>query len=51
MSAKKIRSCLRDKISTNDVAVLLHMDARTVQEQQKPEPSSARAVAVLSWEK
>ena len=31
MSAKKIRSCLRDEISTNDVAVLLHMDARSVQ--------------------
>jgi len=31
MSAKNIRSCLRDEISTNDVAVLLHMDARSVQ--------------------
>jgi hypothetical protein len=31
MSAKKFRSCLRDEISTNDVAVLLHMDARSVQ--------------------
>jgi hypothetical protein len=31
MSAKKIRSCLRDEISTNDVAALLHMDARSVQ--------------------
>ena len=31
MPAKKIRSCLRDEISTNDVAVLLHMDARSVQ--------------------
>jgi phage terminase Nu1 subunit (DNA packaging protein) len=31
MSAKKIRCCLRDEISTNDVAALLHMDARSVQ--------------------
>jgi len=31
MSAKNIRSCLRDEISTNDVAALLHMDARSVQ--------------------
>ena len=31
MSAKKIRPCLRDEISTNDVAALLHMDARSVQ--------------------
>ena len=31
MSAKKIRSCLRDEISTNDVAAMLHMDARSVQ--------------------
>jgi hypothetical protein len=30
MPAKKIRSCLRDEITTNDVAVLLHMDARSV---------------------
>jgi len=31
MPAKKIRSCLRDEISTNDVAALLHIDARSVQ--------------------
>ena len=31
MPEKKIRSCLRDEISTNDVAALLHMDARSVQ--------------------
>jgi hypothetical protein len=31
MPAKKIRCCLRDEISTNDVAALLHMDARSVQ--------------------
>jgi hypothetical protein len=31
MPKKKVRSCLRDEVSTNDVAVLLQMDPRSVQ--------------------
>jgi hypothetical protein len=31
MAVKRLRSCLSDIISTNDVAALLHMDARSVQ--------------------
>ena len=31
MSARKLRSCLRNEISTNDAAALLHLDPRSVQ--------------------